>query len=85
MAFKVHSEHNNSILTIPNVLQLHLSCIRELIYFKCARIIPCRFTVISYYSNGILENIILCHSCLNVAPILKIVHSSWFCFSVTGL
>ena len=32
MAFKVHSEHNDSILNIPTVFQLHPSCFQELIH-----------------------------------------------------
>jgi len=39
MTFEVHTEHYDSILNIPTVLELHSSCIRELIHSECARII----------------------------------------------
>ena len=45
MAFEVHSEHYNSILSIPTVFQLLSSCVRELMHSECARIIRCGFVV----------------------------------------
>jgi len=45
IAFEVHSEHYDSILNIPTMFQLHLSCIREPIHAECARIIRCGFAV----------------------------------------
>jgi len=45
VAFEVHSEHYDSILNILTVLQLHLSCIRDLIHLECTRIIRCRLAM----------------------------------------
>jgi len=49
----VHSEHYDSILNIPTVLELHSRCIR--VHLERARIIRCGFAANSYYSNGILK------------------------------
>ena len=46
MTFKVLSYHYHSILNIPTVFQIHVSCVwGELIHWECAWIIWCRFVV----------------------------------------